>query len=105
MVYTLSGIEFILPVLCYFFFREETETQTVSLSYPVEEVNAAEKFMRTVPLDDENKPNNNRKEMLEKLRLTRDSRRKFVSSEATRVPATTFLNKYPRLRDMKEAVS
>ena len=40
--------------------------------------------------------------MLEKLRITRESRRSFLTG--AKVPATTFLNKYPRLKDMKEAV-
>lgn len=59
--------------------------------------------MREKPLDEINQRDNNRSEMLKKFQLTRQSRRAFVTGAKT--SATTFLNKYPRLKDMKEAVS
>ena len=66
-----------------------------------EDILAAEKFMREQVLDSQDKRNNNREEMLEKFVLTHQSRRKFIKGK---VAATTILNKYPRLKDMKEAV-
>ena len=67
------------------------------------EILIVEKYMREKPLDEINQRDNNRSEMLEKFQLTRQSRRAFVTGAKT--SATTFLNKYPRLKDMKEAVS
>lgn len=65
-----------------------------------EEVAEAETYMRTVLLDDSSTPSNNRKVMLEKIRLTRESRRLFLS-KGEAVSATVFLNKYLRFRDIE----
>lgn len=67
-----------------------------------EDILSAEKFMREHVLDSHDKRNNNRQEMLEKFVLTRQARREFIAKEKT--AATTILNKYPRLKDMQEAV-
>lgn len=72
-------------------------------SYDPREVESAERFMRSQPLDKETKSNNNRSDMLMKFQITRDSRRSFINNYKN-VDATTVLNKYPRLKDMKEAV-
>lgn len=68
-----------------------------------EEILIAEKYMREEVLNSEDKRNNNREEMLAKFVLTRPSRREFI--EKGNNAATTILNRYPRLKDMKEAVS
>lgn len=60
--------------------------------------------MRMYSLDPPTKPGNNRKEMLEKFRATRQLRRKIVTDKKKKLPATVYLNRFPRLKDMREAV-
>lgn len=61
--------------------------------------------MRSTPLHSKDKHNNNRAEMLDAMeKKTRNSRRESLKI-GKRSTATVFLNKYPRLRDMPEAVS
>lgn len=60
--------------------------------------------MRTTVLDSKSIPNNNREEMLRNLQVTRQSRRVFLST-GPKTSATLTLNKYPRFKDMQEAVS
>ena len=68
-----------------------------------EEILIAEKYMREEVLNSEDQRNNNREKMLAKFVLTRPSRREFI--EKGNNADTTILNRYPRLKDMKEAVS
>lgn len=72
-------------------------------SLSAEEIVLAEKYMREKPLDENRKRQSNRTEMLQKFKQTRKSRRDFLTG--SKASTTTFLNKYPRLKDMKEAVS
>ena len=59
--------------------------------------------MRDNALDSHEKRNNNREEMMEKFKLTRESRRaSYIKAKGG--SSTTILNKYPRLKDMPEAV-
>lgn len=71
--------------------------------YSADQVKTAESYMRTNPLDSASKSNNNRGQMLESFRITRKSRREFMNSKK-QVSSTLLLKKYPRLRDMPEAV-
>ena len=68
-----------------------------------EEILIADKYMREEVLNSEDKRNNNREKMLAKFVLTRPSQREFI--EKRNNAATTILNRYPRLKYMKEAVS
>ena len=68
-----------------------------------EEILIAEKYMREEVLNSEDQRNNNREKMLAKFVLTRPSRQEFI--EKGNNAATTILNRYPRLKYMKEAVS
>lgn len=68
-----------------------------------QEILQAEEYMRTTPLDSQEKQNNNRTVMLEKMQLTRESHREFLE-RGKKCPSSVFLNKYPRLKDMPEAV-
>ena len=59
--------------------------------------------MRTTALDEASKPNNNRVKMLEAIQITRKFRRDFIENTKN-LSSTLLLNKYPRLKDMPEAV-
>ncbi len=72
-------------------------------SYTADERMEAEEYMRLTPLDSNDKRNNNRNEMLRLMKLTYQSRRDFLKN-SSHVGAMVFLNKYPRLKDMTEAV-
>jgi len=80
---------FILP-------RRRTTELTI---YSAEMVEEAEKWMRETPLDA-----NNKTAMLEKMEITRHSRRDYLSSK-TKKSAGVTLKRYPRLADCLEAVS
>lgn len=68
-----------------------------------EDILQAERFMRNTPLDPPEKRNSNRCQMLHYFRITRPSRRRFIAEK--KVASSVVLNKYPRLKDMQEAVS
>lgn len=63
-----------------------------------DEILSLESYMRTTPLD-----SGNREEMMKAFRSTRPSRRNAIAN--LKKEASFFLNKYPRLKDMEEAVS
>ena len=68
-----------------------------------EEIRQAKEYIRTTPLDAQEKANNNRGLMLDKILLTHSSLREYLK-KGKNVASSIFLNKYPRLRDMPEAV-
>ncbi len=72
-------------------------------AYSEDEVKQAETFMRITPLDSPEKPSNNRAEMLRLVHVTYKSRRDFVVN-GTNVSAGMVLNRYPRMRDMPDAL-
>lgn len=74
-----------------------------ALLVSLEDILCAEKFLGEQLFDSPDKRNNNRKEMLEKIVMTCQSRREFIAKD--KIAATTILNKHPRLKDMKETVS
>ena len=80
----------------YFFYRRRTTGPVV---HPPDIVEEAEKWMRETPLDSRNKT-----AMLEKMEITRHSRREFLSSK-TKKAASVTLKRYPRLEDCLEALS
>lgn len=74
-------------------------------SYTKDEIREAEKFMRLTQLDSNDTRNPNCSEMLRfrLMKVTYESRRAFLKN-GCKVEATVFLNKYPILNDMPEAV-
>ncbi|KZS05338.1 Uncharacterized protein APZ42_031499 [Daphnia magna] len=72
-------------------------------SYTAEEQMEAEEYMRLTPLDSYDTRNHNRNEMLRLMKITYQSRRDFLKN-GSHVGAMVFLNKYPRLKDMTEAI-
>lgn len=72
-------------------------------SYTAEEQMEAEEHMRLTPLDSYDTRNHNRNEMLRLIKITYQSRRDFLKN-SSHVGAMVFLKKYPRLKDMTEAV-
>ena len=69
-----------------------------SASFSNEEIEEAEKFMRHNPVS-----STNTAVMLQKFRMTREQRRKFIEDKTS--TATSVLQKYPLLVNLKEAVN
>ncbi len=59
-------------------------------TYTLEEIKEAETYMRITALDEITKPKNNRSLMLEKMEITRKSRREFLKGK--KQSSTVFLN-------------
>ena len=59
--------------------------------------------MRFTQLDSNDTRNPNCSEMLRLMKVTYESRRAFLQN-GCKVDASVFLNKYPRLKDMPEAI-
>jgi hypothetical protein len=76
----------------------------VGTVYTEDEIREAEEFMRITQLDSNDTRNPNISEMLRLMKvITYESRRAFLQN-GCKVDASVFLNKYPRLKDMPEAV-
>ncbi|XP_045032584.1 uncharacterized protein LOC123474440 [Daphnia magna] len=72
-------------------------------SYTEDEIREGEEFMRFTQLDSNDTRNPNCSEMLRLMKVTYESRRAFLQN-GCKVDASVFLIKYPRLKDMPEAV-